>query len=498
MNSREKCLELFKERGGVNFRSLKCSDVLSMIRIYDKLTFSGELSEYEFNCVLDVQESSGVFMRSYIQEGTIILEMRPLVLFSLVHRKTFPNLFEGLVYSLEHELIHVLMIVFGYAEKERENPTIYGEHGKLFECMLKRFFPLHRDIFHPEIVEDYAERTPSPTRTPSTGRYTRTPVSKTPSPLKDQEKGFFMYNENSCYLDSLLIVMFYGFPSFYRKIFSAPIENVKVSSICSEDAKIKTDASLKILIEGIQNQLEDDYQRLQRKEVFVCSQLRKFLQWCIPELKDGEHWEKYNVSAIYNLFVQMFPLLLIPIEKIVHYSNKPSKRFIESIPMLQMWDFMDPLTDVESTYTEYNWNTLQSDVIVFQNGVVPPVQNFSSPEEEFFTVQYGSDDEGPSFKFHRSRVDGSQVIRKKRVFSERIIDEKYELFGIVTLKGVSKGSGGGAHYVCYVKSDGIWYLYDDLGPSMTQVEFDEKYLNSGRGTKPELFFYRRVDADDLF
>ena len=67
MNSREKCLELFKERGGVNFRSLKCSDVLSMIRIYDKLTFSGELSEYEFNCVLDVQESSGFFMRSYIQ-----------------------------------------------------------------------------------------------------------------------------------------------------------------------------------------------------------------------------------------------------------------------------------------------------------------------------------------------------------------------------------------------------------------------------------------------
>lgn len=492
MNSREKCLELFKERGGVNFRSLKCSDVLSMIRIYDKLTFSGELSEYEFNCVLDVQESSGVFMRSYIQEGTIILEMRPLVLFSLVYRKIFPNLFEGLTYSLEHELIHILMMLFGYAEKEHENPTIYGEHGKLFECMLKRFFPMHRDIFHPELVEDYVARTPSPIR--------RTPSikSRTPSPLKDQEKGIFMYNENSCYLDSLLIVMFYGFPSFYRKIFSAPIENVKVSSICSQSARIKTESSLRIVIEGIQNQLEQDYQRLQQKEVFVCSQLRKYLQWCIPELKEGEHWEKYNVSAIYNLFVQMFPLLLIPIEKIVHYSNKPSKRFIEKVAMLQMWDFMDPLTDVESTYTEYNWNNLRSDVIVFQNGVVPPVQNFSSSEEEFFSIEYGHEDEGPSFKFHRSRVDGSQVIRKKRVFSQRIIDEKYELFGIVTLKGVSKGSGGGAHYVCYVKSDGIWYLYDDLGPSMTEIEFDEKYLNSGRGTKPELFFYRRVDADDLF
>ena len=74
-----------------------------------------------------------------------------------------------------------------------------------------------------------------------------------------------------------------------------------------------------------------------------------------------------------------------------------------------------------------------------------------------------------------------------------------KLFGIVVQRGYSGGSGrnsrmaevGGGHYVSYFKCKDTWYLFDDLGPNITEVWSYENLLETDATTRGVLYFYSK-------
>jgi len=74
-----------------------------------------------------------------------------------------------------------------------------------------------------------------------------------------------------------------------------------------------------------------------------------------------------------------------------------------------------------------------------------------------------------------------------------------KLFGIVVQRGYSGGSGrnsrmaeiGGGHYVSYFKCKDTWYLFDDLGPNITEVGSYEDLLETDATTRGVLYFYSK-------
>ena len=91
------------------------------------------------------------------------------------------------------------------------------------------------------------------------------------------------------------------------------------------------------------------------------------------------------------------------------------------------------------------------------------------------------------------------LIRKKRVFGEYIIDNKYRLFAVLIVHGNRPQSiedWGGGHYTAYIRpySDKEnWYYYNDQGPTWKKegVLPAEVFVDQKR-QRPELFFYSRV------
>jgi hypothetical protein len=239
----------------------------------------------------------------------------------------------------------------------------------------------------------------------------------------------------------------------------------------------------------------EDYEKL-IKDVTPhrCHDLRKLLFECSVTMKNGNQWGFYSLPDLYVLIVQMFPSLFF--KKIPYYILRNGERselkFTSSNKELfTFWEFMDPLDQVEDAAQEYAWDLIDEEILVFRNIGLPPIQNFGDPESETLTIY-------EPVVLHQSapsdnRRKTTQIIRKGRVFGERILNNRYEMIGAAILQGTTPGKDGGVHYIAYIKTNNGWYLYNDIGNVWEkQKNFPVTVLSEKDGNKPELYIYKRL------
>ena len=341
--------------------------------------------------------------------------------------------------AFEHQLTHLLFYLWGHSDHQDTEKNI---HSNLFNCVYSKFFETSVDIVQNMMV---------PNSKDDTNFY--------PQPLI-MKKSFYKYHENSCYLDSLLMVLLFTKSNVFRNTFFTT--NIDIiyqlqntfTGICSQDSSIKSFKDFNNFIKDFQGELFHDYMNMFTSETNTkCKNIRNLLVECLPDISEGMRknvknvknvWSIYNVSEIYNFITNIFPSLK---GKEYPYIIIPTGNEGISPPnsVFTFWEFME-IPDIK----EIIWEGIDNDILVFRNGGIPAITDFGSITSEDISIptkDYGSrelsshlsEDEFPSGELHSDGDEELITINKSKVFGETILNGKYEMIGAIMLNGISPG-----------------------------------------------------------
>lgn len=516
--------DVFKNKGGGMFTSLNKYDVEKAFDLYDEYFFNGEIrdrlidtaSTIDFVVIKNskrTEDSVGVVFDSGIPEYYISISPSYVDQFRKIQDSDDIDRIHALQITLEHDIIHLLMMMWEYLDRVPNNP-IYSSHGKLYKCVLKTYFG--HTVFDHNIG---MERSPTPKKSGMT------PPKKT---------GLLRNWENSCYLDSLLMSIFLGASNFPRHvIFETKIKNVDYSpdnyhvGICHSESTIKSQGEFYDFAQRFQNALKSDYNSITHSQASLkCVNLRGIIAECIPTIRGKDMYEPFSPTDIYEILTRVFPGLKIqnipttvitpPTEKMIRdgITISQTKRVnSRPTPMYQMWDYMNPVGE-EGSYPD--WERCEFPILVFQSGMIPPIRNYGSKEPEEI-VSYGAIP-GKFQRVKEIRRGVEEYVNvpeygqikilqhKARSFGEYIISGRYRLFavvrsiGIAPMMGAEEISAGGGHYSAYIRPSSdpeTWYLYDDIQPTWEKLPagklpkntfINEEYARS------EMLFYQKLKS----
>lgn len=503
---------IFKNKGGAKFKSINGKDIEYAFNKYDDLVF-----DYQFRDKLKETNSRIRFFTKSRKTGVTghcgikklgsnksdyeyYLDIAPNVLALVCKResdylakvigKTSIDRVYCLQYILEHQIIHLMMIIWGYHHKILTGyaAKYYSEHGDLYQCMLNSYFEYTK--IH--------KITPQLTQIKNINESSyQTSIEYLTSLEQYEPSGLPINWDESCYLDSLFMAMFLGASNYYRNnILDINTSNIEYKSfdnkdrpvfikVCHRDSTINTETETHIYTEALQTTLYDDYKRvLYGKQNFKCSLLRELLSQCLPPMKEKGRFVSYNVVEIYAMIADLYPgIKLRNIPRILKLPGKlPRHDNMNPLAVLQMWDYMEP--DKKEGEVPI-WNKIDVPVLVFQNGLIPHVRKFNTIEDEKIAIG--------NFK---------HIIKKKRAFSEYIINRRYRLFAVVVNIGLGI-EGRSGHYISFIrpkKDPDNWYFYNDIGPvwTITNQGSPEEgnlppatFLDPGT-SRPEMFFYQKL------
>jgi hypothetical protein len=402
--------------------------------------------------------------------------------------------------AFEHELLHFITLLWNYADLEHPNDVKKGIHGELFHCTTNAFFERKMDLV---LMFSSFDKENFPRPVLKTGRY--------------------IYWKNSCYLDSLTSVLYFSSCDYFRKIifntntdlveYSNPVDltvlesppkkkqSIKImKKICSSDAEIDTEEEFRDIVKNIQAVMFTDYMKMITLETSLkCYDLRSLLLQCYPDMKNEYGWETYTASDIYELFVEMFPMLLIKNYSIIIRTQEGKEYPKETIPPKPMFtfrEFMDPLKIIDIIIPVIQWDLIDTEILVFKNEGTE-IQFYNNLKPEIVEVPKWT---RKSIRDPYEQTYEKVTIEKARVFDEYILNGKYELVGVLLLHGVEKGEQDtGAHYTSVIKMKNeddtfTWVEYNDIGQVWKVYDKipKNKIFTGKNGTKPEMFFYSKL------
>lgn len=445
-----------------------------MFDLYDEVFFGNQmrneiLDGRSINFVTTLRRA-GMSCFTYMDEEDFVIDISPNIL-ETIERKYSRGLLlvqgkwsaedkiEQLQFLMEHEIIHFLMLATGYGAIEKSGKddigdTIYGRHGKLFCCISKKFFG-HLKCLHDLGIESIDDAPP-----PIISR-----VINSYSGIGVPEMGY-EYWSNSCYLDSLVMGLFFN-KSPYWKIGFLQLHESPEKEVDEDDKCIVEKAS------KIRDQIAKDIKSIIWQEKSVrCENLRMLLAECLP-LKEGSGWQMFNVSEVYTALATAFPYLKI--EYPVYRISRPYFLTYKESSIFSFWQFMEPEDEGED---KIRWDLIRSPVLAFYNTGAPRIKKMNRPgREKGYNI-----------------IDGTRYpfdVVKEKIFDEVILNI-YELVCVVVLTGIREGKEGGTHYVCRFKGKGDkWYYYDDMKTAMVQEDLPDSVWEESGNMMPSMYFYSR-------
>ena len=426
-------------------------DLMELFSLYDEIWFGWSIASMieknGFNIFFDFIDDDDIEDISFCSE-------KDKDIYIHINRKKIPETsikfdcyhdkFDCFMAIMEYEIIHIIMRLYGYFVEYDSFHDKFSRNGKLFRCLLLNIF----------------------------GREYRSIDDVESKKLDLQNITFIKYFENSCYMDSLLTILLFNKDSFWRdEIFLSTIENEINYRDCSSS----------VLSENIKNVYT---QIIDKKKNITCKNIRKNLKKCLRLKKRGSYIF-FNVAAVYSTFCELFPKLKLSVpKKLGKYEKeegiyKFTKIRNETLPILQVTDFVQREKVVRGDIVPViDWKNYNYPILVLSNEGQIKNPGFLGEENIKFQL-----------------TGQKSKINKIRKLDYEILENKYELIGVITLLGISPGKEGGTHYISYVKgNDNEFYFYDGMKgikkigklPSIGVWE-------SGNGRMPVMFFYSKND-----
>jgi len=460
-----------KHRGGGGFRRIRPSDVEWIFDAYDSSFFNGQISrrlktsrgEIAFR-VTKFPEKSECYISAGPSGRNYFFDISTSIFKAVGENKYCYDRAICLMLAIEHQIVHLLMLLYDYHEKIPGN-VIYSSHGDLYTCMSRMFFG---DIDHGHDMESRlsskaespAEESPPPGKNPERpGRMQQIVANRI---------GRFSNVRNSCFLDSLLFVLLVSDGSNYIRpiLFDSDVSNIpyNVKHVCDRSRTVRTRQQVADLAGEVRETLKKDHERLVKGDVFQCNNLRDLLRKCDPEIGSGD---AYTPTEVYGIFAHLYPKLQVYFPpKIVVREDA-----VTGLPMKprETLETVQKITFSDLEYSPYN---------VRARGVYG-----------FGSFYLWDDINEPLLVFHNT---GSN----KNKFTEYIFQNRYRLFGAVMSRGrVSTTKEGGGHYNAYLRINGKWFFYDDIPPTTLRLldKLPDEVFKRGPRSIGELLFYERIE-----
>jgi hypothetical protein len=458
--------QIFAAKGGENLTSIGSGDVAALFRLYDKLFFGGEIIERLKETSSTIKfivtpDTTGTTSECTVKGGCMYeLSISPRVIATLFASNPkgvgtaagvgCTNRLECLLLIFEHELVHLIMMLWGVGD--------LPPHGEAYQCLANRFFGHTRFDHDLGMIVD--KHTIAPSR-------------------------FYGYTNfsNSCYIDSLLTTIFLNKNNFWRRgVFESDINAaVYHRGVCDITSHIDTPEKIRDMAKAVREQLANDLVEIvEKKKVSMCSSVRDLFAQCLPAMKYRGSWVMFNSGATYNLLAELFPNLKILIPKQISIGSELNAR-VQNLASVSMSDYMLQEDTSQDSYTIIEWDKVSSPILVFQNTLAPRIKRLNATGEEITMTRGAS--AGTLLRV---------TVNKVRAFGLEILGD-YVLVGVVMVRGVPRNGEGGSHYNSYYLSSTGWMFYDDMGihrhiPSPPQDIWEER-----GGSLPELYFYVRKE-----
>lgn len=486
-------------KGGADFTKINAADIRYLVRLYDEYIFDHQLSSkleekgmtLKYSAVSTSSSSRNQTLGELIVGNSSFTFVITPRLIPLIERKTNLSRLELIAATVQQQCIHLAMLLWNYYD--RTPTTIFGPYGTLFECMMKKYFGNDAIEVQSNLQLKLNTITVSAVASATVASAATVSVSAlTASTAQPKVFGAYENWENSCYIDSVLMILFQTSNDWWRRgmlesRLPSPIDQPQGICDVAGGSKIDTPDKLYKLRLKVQDALRSDYEHINNKgEIIKCSVLRNLLRECLPSLQEDGTWSLFNTAALYDLLASLFPAIALSIPTaIIDQQGTQRSTLLKRLNAIPMWDFMDPHTNIEGSYEKILWEDVESNVLVFINGALPRIKKFDEKGVEKGHVY----------------INGSKInfqVTKARAFGETILNARYRLIGVVTLQGISPLGEGGSHYISYFLSscDGgkeCWYKYNDLTASAVRIN---KLPSSGvweeKGSEmPAMYFYEK-------
>jgi len=439
-------------RGGANFEKIRPSDIKWLFDTYDLFFFHNCITEKlrsthgEISFRIKGDKSECGFKVNDHGHRHYFFYISISIFQDMPEKDCFDRAF-CLLFVMEHQIIHLLMLLYNYQGKVQNDPS-YSYHGSLYICMLRTFFG---DVDTSHDLKGKEKESPGKSQA-----------------IMAKEIGRFSNVRNSCFLDSLLFVLLVSDGSNYIRdvLFNSDIRNIpyNVKQVCDRSKTIKTRQQVRELAYRIREMLKVDYRRLQGGEVFQCNTLRQELRKSDPEIGTGA---VYTPIEVYGILAHLFPKLQVYF---------PPKFIVTE--------------DISG-----NLNPARETVGLTQKITFSDLEYFPYSIREYGPEGVGSfyiwdDINEPLIVFHNTGTNPHK-------FTEFIFKGRYRLFGAVMSRGrVSQTEEGGGHYNAFLRINDKWFYYDDMyPPTLRHLEKlpAKEIFEVGRTSIAELLFYERIE-----
>ena len=142
-------IKLFSKKGGPNLKSLNGNDIRAIFKIYDEIFFNNQIQNKAKSkaLTLDFEATNRKKLpggRIIVNDdsSSIIFDIAPNMLDTIANSSPnkMKNRLACLQHIIEHQIIHLLMILWDIKKRYGNDAAIFGSHGALFQCMAKEYF----------------------------------------------------------------------------------------------------------------------------------------------------------------------------------------------------------------------------------------------------------------------------------------------------------------------------------------------------------------------
>ena len=439
----------------------------TIFQLYDELIFHYELNTYLIKNGIYVSFVKSSFMNIQKDDDKIIIGISSSKLSTLIQHSSVDYIGVCMQF-VQHMIIKFILLVYG-------NIT---NNILVFDCMYnKLFYQKYMQAIYDMITVKSNQNSDEETVKDESDKDEQKSDKDDEETEKDESDkddehdkdddnettnivgNYLLYHNNSCYLDTLLTIIFMNSCSWWRQMIfdqdtqSTDYSNVEIT-VCQKDSLIYTNKiSINIYATEVQDTIRILYESLSSNST-KCASLRDTIFKCLPDIKRGNYYIPYAPSNIYQLFAELFPNLQLDV---VYSDNDVHK--ISS--MIDITDYVS----IPTIGSGIVWELFDVPTFVIRND--SRIEDLTQEGVEEGTV-------------------------KIRTLGEYILNGKYRLCGVVLLQGYNRNlNTSGVHYVGYLRNGDVWYYYNDMGPQFRQSELPDVFKTRG-GLKPNMFFYERI------
>lgn len=254
----------------------------------------------------------------------------------------------------------------------------------------------------------------------------------------------YAFFEHSCYIDTILVILFFGNCSVFRKVIRTNEPSTKLSkTLCS------------------------NLQSLRRGDPLTCIDFKKDLLVEVKKLGSAAVGKKIlagvqlSCSLFYDLLTDVYPTLKMYPDSQSH-STFPMQDFVYD----NVW--LNPDKSLPK-------------MIVFENILGRPIKYLNS--------------------------SNGDTLPKKNIFGKTLKlkntgpkpgESWYSLFGVVIHEGSDTSESSGGHFVAWFQRENTWYYYDDLYllGAFTEKKFvPSSVFQSQSFSRPMMYFYELLSFE---